>query len=318
MAICLPLNANIMINYIFPNFGVFHLGRYPRGGLKQRYDTMSRINEKLGSRVFSIVEMPGNFVKKGESERFEFAKWSMLNSRITKSLYAPTKESFLSLRYILHTEPCFPPSIPLKWYDDEWLPYFIKHIESICDTIGRDKLEAIEIHPGLPQRNQNKIDSLAKATINLVRHFKGTLILLENRAGGHIVGSSAEIRQLCIALKAEEPKIFKTFGIVLDLQQIYKRSVLEKCDFREELGSIPKYAVKGVHIHSVGKKAGSHQPPTVDDPIDWQVVKRFTNEVRKRNSRLMVLPEVHTEKALIQTLTFCKRYLDLNYSDHKR
>jgi len=42
---------------------------------------MTRINEKLGSRVFSIVEMPGNFVKKGESERLELAKWSMLVNR---------------------------------------------------------------------------------------------------------------------------------------------------------------------------------------------------------------------------------------------
>ena len=318
MLFALPSNTNNMINYIFPNLGVFHLGTYPRGGLKQRYDTMTRINEKLGSRVFSIVEMPGNFVKKGESERLELAKWSMLNSRTTKSLYAPTKEGFLSLRYILHTEPCFPPSIPLKWYDDEWLPSFIRHIESICYTIGRDKLEAIEIHPGLPQRNLNKIDSLTKATIHLVRHFKETLILLENRAGGHIIGSSAEINRLCSALREEEPQIFKKFGIVLDLQQIYKRCIFEKFDFQEELESIPKYAVKGIHIHSVGKKEGSHQPPTIDDPIDWQIVKRFTNEVRKRNSKLLVLPAVHTEKALLQTLAFCKRHLDLNYDDHKR
>jgi len=301
-----------MIDYVLPNLGIFHKGEYPRGSLRERYNKLIQINRKLNSDAFSLVEIPGNYVKKHEAYKLGLFKSSLLTHESAHLLYAPANKHLPSVSYVLHTEPCFPPSNALKWYDSEWISVFIEHIESISSVLGKDSLYAIEIHPGLPQGNLNNSKCLAKATVRIIKHFKRTLILLENRAGGHIIGSGIHIRKFCEDLEEQGGMdIYESFGFTMDFQQLYKYCKDNDLDFAQQLRFVPINSIKAIHIHSLSGKARSHQPPSKDDPIDWDSVRYIVNKIQEQDITVLVLPEVHTEKAIISTMEFCKRYLKL-------
>jgi len=303
-----------MFVYVLPNLGIFHHKRgYLRGSLQERYTKLTQINRKLNSDAFSLVEIPGNYIKGQEAPLLGLSKSSLLTPKSAHLLYAPTNKHLPNVGYVLHTEPCFPPSNALKWYDSKWISAFIEHIESISYIIGRDNLYAIEIHPGLPQGNLNNSKCLAKATIRIIKHFKRTAVLLENRAGGHIIGSGTHIRKFCEDLKEQGGRdVFESFGFAMDFQQLYKYCEDNDLDFAEQLKFVPINVIKAMHIHSLRGKARSHQPPSKDDPIDWSSVRKcIVDKIQEQDITVLVLPEVHNEKAIVSTMEFCKKYLNL-------
>jgi hypothetical protein len=299
------------MKYVLPNLGFFHQGKYPRGSIQDRYQKSIEFNNQLNIDAFKFIEIPGNYIRDTEAMKLGLQPGSMLTPTSASLLYQPPDNTINNVQYILHTEPCFPRIFHLKWYDDKWITEFINHIESIIQVLGRNNLSAIEIHPGLPQHNKNTLQTLVKGITQLTQHFTKIPIMVENRADNHIVGTGTEMTQLCETIDSlGNSSSFKFFGFALDFQQLYKSCKDNKVDFIEELSLVPIDWVKAIHIHSLRGKALSHQYPREDDVIDWKHVKNLIHQFPEKE-KIIVLPEVHNEKATLLTVKFCKQYLDL-------
>lgn len=83
----------------------------------------------------------------------------------------------------------------------------------------------------------------------------------------------------------------KRFGFSIDVMQLYSQIGAESIN---ELPKIPRHAIKNWHIHY------RHQPPSIDDPIDWRKVVNYIMQ----SQPAIVLPEVFSDRGVQTTLEF--------------
>lgn len=298
------------INFTFPNLNTIP----QRGNLSIRKQKIRNLENKIGPRIkFSFVEIPADFIKnETESKKAKLGVGGILSSKSeVESIYSI--EDKPSNRYILHTEPSLPRTYmdgekkktvtpKLCWHDPVWLNQFINQISLIFDYFKKPSL-AIEIHPGVSNRNNNTLTTFSKAIDILLTRIKSNynyypLIMIENRTG-HIIKDGISIFKFWNHFKRNFDSISSYIGIILDIQQFY---TVTKENFRAELDKIPKEVICGAHIHT------KHQSPSLDDSIPWQYVFEFLRNVNKKRD-LYILPEVHNEKNLLSTIDFIEAYL---------
>lgn len=304
--------SNSNISYTYPNTSSIP----QRGGLKSRYLKLKEVNKQLNSPIFQNVEIPADFIKKkSEEKKTGLSVGSFLNYNAVKEIY--TNDHIVNeIKYILHTEPIFKRkgakgfnTPKLQWYNPSWFDRFCKHIFSIIDFFCSTPY-AIEIHPGEYEEGKNNEKTLSKAIQGLHgaytdRYGEEVLIFIENRTNQYIQDGS-DIESFWKLFSRDYPNLIHKTGIVLDIQQLYTATKKFKKDFKIEFSKIPPNSLIGAHIHE------KHKTPRfkyIPKEI-WEFVakeQQWTNQ----NRAFHILPEVHPHSHVIETYTFCKRFLKI-------
>ena len=289
--------------FTYPNIASFT----QRGSLKQRQNELKKINAKYKTQDFQIVEIPADFVKnKTEEIKTGLKVGSMLDQKSVKKLYSKTVFK-TNIKYILHTEPVFrrygsngSVTPQLRWYDNNWIEKFLKHVFSIIDFLEVNPY-AIEIHPSKSQGDKNNIRVFSEAIKRLCdeynqKYYEKVLILIENRTGQYIQNGE-DIRDFWRFFKDKCPDLVANVGIMLDIQQLY---TVTKDNFISEFSKIPKDCLYGVHIHT------RHGIPSIFDDVPWEHVSDELKSTGSKDRPFHILPEVHHSKQVEETYLFCK------------
>lgn len=269
---------------------------------------MNQLNERLGRSVFTMLEVPADFIKNiTEENKTGLSLGSMLtDERHVRQLYDIDDTDRTNLKFILHTEPGLSRTgsgrvtPKLEWYDPIWLGNFRQHLFNIIDWLGHLPY-AIEIHPGTTQRGDNSYHALAKAIDFLVSEYVSkykadVLVFIENRTG-QIIQSGSSMAEFWNHINYEFPRLAKCCGYTLDVQQLF---TVTRKDFVSELNMIPEESLKGCHVHT------KHRVPSITDEIGWEQV---ANKLQGVEQELHILPEVHHFEHTEKTYLFCKNVL---------
>lgn len=283
------------ISYVFPNTSEIP----QRGGLDERH----KLAESAGC---SFVEVPADLIKKGSEVT---ATGQELGSFLTKqsiaTLYKSTQNSSGKIPYILHTDPSLsrPDNFgkkhqpPLRWNDPAWVEKFVRMILDLSDFFGLPPAK-IEIHPG---NRRNSFADLAQSVKKIQDGYHSSFgiapeILLENRTG-QFVSEGTQIAGLWNYMLQHHPELTDSFGIVLDIQQLF---TVTKENFLPSFHQIPSTCLKGFHIHRL------HRPPRIGDGIPWSEV--FT-KITEIEHDIIINPEIHHNNRVSGVIEFCEGML---------
>jgi len=299
--------GKIKTYYTFPNLITIP----QRGNISIRQKRANKIENKLKYKFnFNLVEVPADFIKNVSEMRATNLSMGemLLSERVVKSIY--TNEPEPNNKYILHTEPSLPRTLPkdsikksitpkLQWYDSGWLKKFIKFLLLLIDFFNIPPI-GIEVHPGKSDRKQNNYISFSNALQMVFEEIQNSyhympIILIENRTG-QFIQDGVSIRDFWDYFKKYFPDLVEYIGIILDIQQFF---TVTRNDFIQELSLIPFDSLYGIHIHK------KHRAPNLNDNIPWKSVFTFLENIRK-DRPFFILPEVHHEKQLIETINFIK------------
>jgi hypothetical protein len=156
----------------------------------------------------------------------------------------------------------------------------------------------IEIHPGDKRNSYADIIEVARRLIERHEEVFGVqpMVLLENRTG-QFISTGTDIATFWAAVAKYGTDIKNTFGVVLDIQQLYTST---KADFFHQFQDLPLKAIRGLHIHS------RHQPPASDDNIPWGFVFERIAQIR---GQVLINPEILHKSHVSSAIEFCERML---------
>ena len=285
----------MVFSYVYPNTSEIR----QRGGLDERW----KLAQAGGC---SFVEVPADLIKKGsEFSATEQELGSFLTPQSIATLYKPTQKTSGNIPYILHTDPSLsrPDNFgkkyhpPLRWDNPAWVEKFVRMILDLSDFFGMPPAK-IEIHPG---DRRNSFADIAKSVKKIQDGYDssfGTIpeILLENRTG-QFVSDGAQIDGLWNYILQHNPELRDSFGIVLDIQQLF---TVTKENFLPSFYKIPSASLKGFHIHRL------HRPPKIGDGIPWPEI--FTR-IAGIEKDLIINPEIHHNNQVAGVIGFCEEQI---------
>jgi hypothetical protein len=286
----------VAIEFVYPNTSEIPL----RGSLDERL----KLAESVGC---SFIEVPADLIKNvTESNVTGQNLCTFLTKQSIAALYKKSGQTQKNIKYILHTEPSVPRrdefglcvQTPIKWYDSEWVTSYIQMLVDISDFFNIPASK-IEIHPG-DRRNSftNIVESIRKIQEEYDNAFAiFPEVLLENRTD-QIISNGDDIAKFWTYITKNDPELKKSFGMVLDVQQL---KTVTKKKFNLSLEQIPEESLKGFHIHTL------HKPPTIADTIPWELV---FDKIIKIQHDLIINPEIHHNNRVLEVIQFCKQRIE--------
>ena len=272
------------ISYVFPNTADIR----QRGGL----DVRRNLAESAGC---SFVEVPADLIKK-ESEVTATGQdfCTFLTKESIGKLYTPTQNASGKIPYILHTDPALNKQARLRWNDPVWTEKFVRMILDLSDFLGIPPAK-IEIHPGDRKNSFADIAGSVKAIQAGYQDSFGCVpeILLENRTG-QFISQGTQIAGLWDHIMQHNPDLADSFGIVLDIQQLF---TVTREKFLLSFNKIPSACLKGFHIHRL------HRPPKIGDGIPWPEV--FAR-IASIEHDVIINPEIHHNNQVAGVIGFCE------------
>jgi len=155
--------------------------------------------------------------------------------------------------------------------------------------------DVIEIHPGYTKNTFKNICEAVETILQVYKKRYGfpPLVLLENRTE-QFISRGEDIKDFWYYLLNEFSHLEKSFGIVLDIQQLKSKT---KDNFIKELDMVPLDSLKGFHIHTM------HRCPTLNDSIPWKYV---FGRIREIEHNIIINPEIHQQNKVSQAINFCE------------
>jgi hypothetical protein len=284
------------ISYVFPNTADIR----QRGGL----DVRRKLAESAGC---SFVEIPADLIK-NESEVTATGQdfCTFLTRQSIEKIYTATQNKSGTTPYILHTDPALNKLVRLQWNEPVWTEKFVRMITNISDFLGIPPAK-VEIHPGDRGNSCADIVRGVKAIQAGYQDAFGCVpeILLENRTG-QFISQGTQIAGLWDHIMQHNPELADSFGIVLDLQQLF---TVTREKFLPSFYKIPSACLKGFHIHRL------HRPPAVGDGIPWPEV---FSRIASLGHDVIINPEVHHNNQVAGVIGFCEMMIKTYISQVSR
>ncbi|NMB79592.1 MAG: hypothetical protein GYA23_10930 [Methanomicrobiales archaeon] len=281
---CFPL---MTISYVYPNTADIP----QRGGL----DIRSRLAKAAGC---SFIEIPADLIKKESEVELTGQEFcTFLTPQSISRLYTPTQDFSGAVPYILHTDPALNKQARLRWNDPMWTDRFVTMILDISERFGIPPAK-IEIHPG---DRRNSFADIAHGVKMIQAGYQDAYgfmpeILLENRTG-QFISQGSQIEALWNYVMQNNPELTDSFGIVLDIQQLF---TVTKERFLPSLEKIPDGCQKGFHIHRL------HRPPQTGDGIPWPEAFARISAIKHD---MIINPEIHHNNQVVNVIGFCEANL---------
>lgn len=277
------------ISYVYPNTSDIP----QRGGLDHR----RHLAEAAGC---SFVEIPADLIKNQSEVSVTGQDFcTFLTKESIEKLFTPTQNKSGTIPYILHTDPALNKPVRLRWNDPAWTEKFVQMILDISEFLGSPPAK-VEIHPG---GRHNSFDDIIRGVKEIQDGYRNSIgsvpeILLENRTGQFISRGKA-IAGLWEYILQHNPELADSFGIVLDIQQLF---TVTRQNFLTSFYEIPPACLKGFHIHRL------HRPPQLGDGIPWPEV---FGRIASIEHDVIINPEIHHNNQVAGVIGFCEMMKNL-------